>query len=304
MKKIGVIMVLAVAITALLVCPMRAAEKKVYTLGLRYGVGNSLDAQFTTIVSDIAKAFNLNNEEQLKVVIFNDDKKFMEAADKDELDFIYTISFDTLNSILERNIYSPFVATALFGATEENYCVYIKKDNPAKDINGLRKGQAMITGTAFDYYLLRDIVGENPDNIFSQIIMSPNNMSNIYSLAMDDSEVATALDVVINTLKQANPGPTKKIRIFACRPISHLMPFLRSKRVPMELVDRITMFLNAAPNNKALKNYQWLMKTYKLKFIPVTYKDYEPLTKLYGDARKKGWDKDYEHWIKYAKEIK
>jgi ABC-type phosphate/phosphonate transport system substrate-binding protein len=304
MKKIGVMVVMAVAIISLLVCTGNAAAKKAYTLGISSGGGNGLDAQLSTCISDIAKAFSLSNDEQIKVVNYNDEKKLIDAAEKNELDFIYPISFDLADRFMQQKKYTPFIAPVFFGTKQQNYCIYVKKDNTAKGINDLRDDRVTITGTAFNYYLLKVILGENPENIFSKIKTSPNGMSSIYSLAMDDSEAAMASDTTIVLLKYTNPGPIKNIRKLPslCQSFNYIMPLLRSKRVPMIFADKFNKYFGGIPKNDALKNYRPLFNMYKLSFVPVTEKDYEPILKLYREAHKNGWDKDYERWIKYAKD--
>jgi hypothetical protein len=72
--------------------------------------------------------------------------------------------------------------------------------------------------------------------------------------------------------------------------------------IPEEDVSKLINLLKNWRRENIFKKYRALLEAAKAEFIPVTEKDYEPLIKFYDECIKKGWDKDYQRWIKSRKQ--
>jgi ABC-type phosphate/phosphonate transport system substrate-binding protein len=308
MKKIGMILVIAVAITALLACSGRAAEKKSYTFGIRVGLSNQFDGQLKSIMTDIVKLLSKNIKIDVNMKWYLDDSEFISDLNKGNIDFAYTTSDDNTIKILNLKnnneyLFMPFLRTTLFKRKYAKYCIYTNTNSNISNIGQLKGKNIINYSELFSYILLRIMLnGTNPEGYFKAVNVSPNGPSSFYSLALNEAPSAFVMDHNIDMLKIANPGPVKKIRELICSEELPFYPIYYRSSTPIEIVNEmISIFINI-PQDNNINKYRPLLKMYGIRFIHTDRKDYDVIINIYKEAYKNGWDKDYERWIKYAKE--
>jgi ABC-type phosphate/phosphonate transport system substrate-binding protein len=298
MKKIGVILVLVVAITALLACPMRATEKKVYTFGMRLGFGMEFDAQNKTIFTDVVNAFSKTQGIAIDFMWFNTDNDLQNALKKGDLDFVYLNKYVIFMKLLKNPDYIPFVMPYFIDRKSFNQCIYVNKESKFKNIDDLKHSKLTMATDAYSYYILRDSLKEKPETFFESVTNSPNVMSMVYSLAMNTTDAIFTGDTTLFFMKMNNPGPTKKLLLLKCYNETYFPPIMASNKVPADVKNKLLVFLADINKEESLKKYRPLMQTYKLKFFPVNRENYDSILRLSEKAEKNGWDKDYEYWMK------
>ncbi len=294
---------MTVAVAMLVGTSAGAAEQK-YVLGARMGASNDLDAQFKTIITEVARAFSARNDEKIEVKWFNDKASFYEALKKNELDIVFLYSFDHVYDMTKNYGMEYMFTTSMFDAEKIKMCLFVKKSRPEKRLGELKGLTAATYNDGFEYALLRDLVGEAPETFFKSISPSPNGISLAYSLALDNVQASFINDSVVNFLRVNNPGPVKDIRSVGCTVSFPLLPFLASNRVPDDMRKRLTEFVGGMHKYEELKKYKAPMKMYGMKFVPVDANDYGPAMKIYEKALKNGWLKDFDKWVKYSRETK
>jgi ABC-type phosphate/phosphonate transport system substrate-binding protein len=305
MKMINVILAAAIAITALFVCPMKAAEKKSYIFGMRFGQGTEFDSQNKTIFTDVAIAFSKTHNSNVSYMWFKSDEELIAAAEKGELDFVYTSAYDYAYKLLKGRDYIPLSApyfSKFSNNSSFSSCIYTNKLSDISEINGLKNKRLSIVLNYYSYIFIRNMTGIKPELYFSSIAGSKSDMSSIYSLALNTTDSILIADISYDFMRINNPGPTKKIKNLRCSDKIPNIPIFSSKKVPPALRNQMISFLENIYKEEQLKIYWPLFNMYGFKYAKVNINEYDQIINIYDEANKKGWDKDYEHWIKYAKE--
>ncbi len=292
-----------IAVLAVSFCgESRADAAKKYVLGIRAGISNDTDAQYKAMFGGIAKIYSVSHSIEIEPRWYGSDGEFVAAIKKREPDAIFLYSYDQLAEIKQKYGYSVFLTLISFGRPKPKACIYVRKDNPAKTIADLR-GVSMATyNFKCEYFLLRDLIGNRPEEFFGSLKPLANGVSTIYSLAMGESDTSFTYDITYEMMKKSNPGPVKKIRELACTKPFGSFPMLISPDAPPETTRVFEDFLFNVHKDAAYKQYWPLFNLYKLRFVPSTDADFQPIFDLFKKANAKNWAKDFVKWIRYTQE--
>ncbi len=227
----------------------------------------------------------------------NNEKEFMEGIRTGKFDFVYSWRHDTMLTAIEKYDYTPFLSYSAFGVKSESQCLFVKKDSPAKDLNDLKGKSALIIDDYYSYVSIRKILGARPEDFFGVLKANPKFFSFFYSLSLGEEDVIQATPETVEFYRMNNPGPVKNIKKIVCGIETPMLYVLRSPKTLDSEARKVVEMMVGAPKDEEYKEYRPLMRTSKLKFIPVTIKDFKPLFDLMAEARKKGWEKDYRKWL-------
>lgn len=304
------------ALALLLACaaPVPALSKNTKTPPpFRFGVlfieSNIQDAQYKTLIKDVVEVINRLYGTNIRIEWYTDEKRF--AADvikKKKFDLVYFKQSPLLNEVLSSgDHYIPLVALTTYRMKKQPLCIYVQKSSEARTVKDLKGKKANLYNSEFEYFILREMLGAPPETFFTNINTAPNGVSLVYSLAMQDAEAIFIYSANINLLEATNPGPLKKIRKLDCIPPEMEIPnvpILYSKNAPKETVEIMRKFYAEGLKLKEMERFRPLTRQFGIKFVPVKRSEYEPLLKIYEKARKNGWDKNFESWIKTVPEAK
>jgi ABC-type phosphate/phosphonate transport system substrate-binding protein len=301
MKKINVILIFMVAITALLACPMRAVDEKTLKIGMWIAVGTEFDAQNKQILSDVITAFSQKYDMTSDYLWFTDKDKFTNAIKNGKLDIIYTEQPEYFNVIQSTKYYTPLVLPSMLGIQDYSICLFVNTTSKLNSIDDLKGKNIQIALSEFDYFALRSILPDKPEYVFRSIEVMKSGFSSIYALAMNDIDVAFISTFEGSFMKMNNPGPLKKIKPILCTEQFPSMPVFVSKKLPDSISKEMSVFLFNIKGEEGLKKYRPIFNTYKLKFVPVNLDRYKPILNLLNKSQSNGWNKDYETYKKIVK---
>ncbi len=271
---------------------------KQYVLGICFSAGAGMDSQFKTLFSDLVKALNENENTNVRLVLYSDEKVFLNDIKSGKLDFAMTSVFDSVYSILIGGRMKPMVNCSLFGRNKLKYCIYVKKDGKIKTAADLKGAKVATYDELAAYLLLKKMMHVSPKNEYN-LRTIPNASSAIYALSLDDIDAAFIVDENIDYFKMTNPGPVKNITPLLCSEDIPTAPLFQSPKVPDDMVGRITKFFMNSDREESMKRYRPLMKMIKFKVVPVSEKDFDSLKKLYGEKKKDGAESDFIKWRRY-----
>jgi ABC-type phosphate/phosphonate transport system substrate-binding protein len=294
---------LAIAICLAVACAAKA-EKKPYSFGFRAsGTSTNQAAQYKLMSEDVFKAISQRMGIEIKTFWFNIDDEFTKTVDKKGMDIIWNFNADMIYTMLKQNDYKPFMAASSLGYMKTTkWCAYVNKDSNIKSVMNAKNRKLGFVDSKFDYFLTYKIVGSRPEDFFGSIEAIPNGESVIYALSLGKLDVVAVAEFDKKLMEMTNPGAVKNIRELSCVTLSMPpAPFMRLKTMPDADAIKIVDILKNWRMDKAFSKYRALLEAIKAKFIPVTEKDYAPFIKFYDDCIKKGWDKDYQRWIKSRK---
>ncbi len=291
---------LAMIFTLMFVCCIRPvfAGQKTYTIGVQFeskSFGGETKMIFEKCASIISQKYDFN----IKTINLKDDAEWNEQTKNKALDFTGAHrNADPIINAMMRYGYKPFVSYKVFGIDQLRLCVFTDKKSSYKSLSDLKGKKILISPNRHDYYLLRDMLPEKPETFFGFLRADPNFSSFFYSLSLGTTDAIFNLETMYEFFKASNPGSVKNAMVIGCS--KHYPPLflMHSPNVPEKVVKVITDILKNAEKDEAFKEYRPLMKTTKLKFFPVELKDYKPILDLYENAEKKGWDKDYDKWLR------
>ncbi|MFA6449908.1 MAG: PhnD/SsuA/transferrin family substrate-binding protein [bacterium] len=278
------------------------AEKKKYTLGVLAGVSNETDAQYKSMITDIVGIYSKAHNIEITSKWYFGDAEFIKSVKKDKPDVVFLYIFDHIGDLKKKYGYSVLMSFHGFGIDKPRSCIYVKKENPAKNIEALRGTSAATYFFAFDYYLLRDLLGEKPEKFFGDLKPLANGISTLYALALDNADASFTYDATVEMMKKNNPGPVKKIRELACTKPYGAFPMLISKNAPPDTATVFKDFFLNTHKDPIYKKYRPLFNAYNLRFTPATDDDYLYVYDLIKKADAEGWKKDFEKWMAYVNE--
>lgn len=296
LKKL-VFMIIVLFLAAAL--PVAARAQEHYKFGMIMG-RSSRDQGLKPIFVDLFKYVAQDLGVDIELSWFNDNDKFLKAVESKELDIAYAKEFDIFFEMVRTYKYKPLMTATAFGATESKVCLYSKSDKNYTSLEGMKGLTLLAYYTKDGYYPLRQLLGGNkPEEFFSKMLPSLSGADSLNRLLAGEADLAFVYDNNIDLLKIGNPSIVKQLKELVCSP-----PFSNAgivvnpeSKIPQKTIDNIVKIIGEAHKSEALKNYRDMMKRMKIKFLPITMKDYDSMFKLYDEAAKKGWDKDLQKWI-------
>ncbi len=302
---VQVIIVTAVFVIGVCGVVAPAAAGKKFVFGFATGLDPSHNAQLKTSFTDVLKVLSAKEKMEFSSVHFTDSGKLEQALKKGEIDFFLTDTYSILYRAVKQYGYQPFMAYSMYGQKMHKYCVFVKDKSPYKTPADL-KGKKLVTYKYDDViYFLREIIdGEQPDKFF-KIKTVKDSVASIYSLTLDQTDSVLVSNYGFEYAKMTNPGAVKALRELECSQPLYSVPISFRKGTSQEAVNAFVKIFQNAEKSEDLKKYRPLVKMVKLTYFPVTEKDIAPMFSIIENARKRGWDKDYEKWAaQYKKEEK
>ena len=279
-----------------------AAAQENYRFGMIMGRGNrdqGLKPVFEDLFKYVAQAKGVN----IDLKWFSDQDAFLKAVESKELDIAYAKEYDLFYEMVKEYKYKPVMTATAFGAKESQVCMYSRGDRNFKSIDEMKGTTILSYYTKDGYYPLRQLLGgKKPEEFFSKMLPSLTGADSLNRLIAGEADLAFVYDNNISLLEMGNPTVAKKLKEIVCSP-----PFSNAgivvnpdSKIPEAMLKDIVAIISEAHKSEALKKYRSMMKQMKIKFLPITMKDYEPMFKLYDEAGRKGWDKDLEKWVATA----
>jgi len=276
-------------------------KKTGYTMGIFFRAGSGLDAQYRVMFKDLLDAFSAEEKIKFELIAYSEQDEFMADVKNGRLDFAMSIRMDPVYLMSKSGLMKPLFTITSFGKHTFRYCIYAKKGEQEKKTPAL-KGLKMATYEDMSaYYYLRKITHVQPEEFF-EMSTSPNASSAVYMLGLDDTDSIFLADFNIEYFKLTNPGPVKNIVEVECSPEIPNVPMFVSKKTPPEIAEKVVDYCMKMDKLEALKKYRPLFRMIRARAQPVSEKDYAPLVAVYDEARKAGWNKGYDKWIKYQKQ--
>ncbi len=268
----------------------------------RFGVfmgANERDQQLKPILETVMKYISETEKATVELKWYDDEKEFLAQAEKQELDFGYTKKTDDFIALVDYG-YIPFLGISLFGEKQAKTCLYSTVGAKVTNMNSM-KGLRLVTYKDRDgYYPLRKIIGDRLNGFFSEVKLSNSGLESLALLSRGEVDLALAVDSNVLSLKIFNPSLMKKINELVCAKPMYPAGIVRNRKTPPALINKIASIMENANKSEVLKPYRNMLKTTKIKFFPITKKEYEDVFKLYSDAEANGWNKDYVKWISAA----
>lgn len=301
MKKTLIALYAALLLVAA-AAPVRA-EKQGYSFGVYWDAGSKLNTNFSIIAKDITKAFSKTEKVQLSNLYYNNLDSFLDDIGTRKLDFIYA---NTEDDFLLATIYGykPFAAISLFGKDKAGYCLYVKKDGPIADVNGLAGKKIVTYPQLTAYAMLRKLINAAPEKTFGGLSTTTDAFASADALVSGAADAVFLLETNVDYFDQVNPGTSGAMRKLACAEPLNFMPLMASPEVSADMLKRTETFYSNLHNNEVLVKYRPLIKQIGFKIIPVSEADYKSFFDLYESSMSQGWDKDFETWMATAKQLK
>ncbi len=271
--------------------------KSEYTMGVYFADGYGQDAELKKMVTDIAKVLVTNQEIKITMKWFTDEKEYMTAIKKNDLDFAYSNKHDLLLPSVKKSGYEPFLALGMFGNRENPICLYVARDRnitSSADLKGLTLASYY---TREGYYSLRQIFKKPPDAFLGAIVPKHKGREALQMLVAKKVDAAFILRTNYDMLKMMNPTQASSVKNIGCTKDYYDLPFLYSKSVPGVDVGKFSAEMKGIFKHPAMAQHRAIVSTLKLKIIDVSKADYDPIISLYEDAEKNGWEKDYQAWL-------
>ncbi len=295
----GLVVLMAVGVAFATAAADAAQEKEeALRFGMRLNTSAGIDAQNKTILSDIAKMFGDKKGIRIEMKYYLNSDEFMADINNNRIDIAVTTESMILYNIIKSNKMKPFLSAELFGKQSIRGCVFVKKEKGFKSLDDLKNMRMLTYKTMDAYFALRKLVGSAPENLF-RLRTGTNASSMIYAIGLDDTDSIYITETNVEFFKKSNPGPVKGLTAIACGDAIRIFPVLISPRVPDATVHDIQDFIVNMADDEELKKYTPLMKQMKMSFIPAAKEDYKPLIDLVDEGKKKGWEKDFDMWLRY-----
>ncbi len=295
MKKIiGTIS--AVLLVVSLFAVAASADNGKFSFGM-YMSASPQDQSLKQVFSDLVNYLGAMEGVDVELKWFVDKDKFMTAAANKELDFVYTKNYGLLPDLILKDKYVPFAAASLFGKKKMRTCLFTRNDVKISGVEDMR-GKSLITyGEPDGYYPLIQITGEKPEEFFGTIEQSLTGQHSLKKLIAGDVDIALAYNSNINALKMGNPSVVKKIKELYCTYEFYNTPIMSSEEVPEDLMKGLLGILKKGSKHEALKKYRPMMMATKIRFFPVTPREYQPVIDAFEKAKEEGWHKDFVKWM-------
>lgn len=260
----------------------------------------TMTGQSRSVIESIIDVMESKTGLNISVEYINPMDEILEKVAAGEIDFILTIDTELALKLLYEYDFDTSVTFEIFGTPSMN-CLFAREESNIESIDDLKQSGALTYQSMLDYFYLRELVGEPPELFFGTLKVFNDPQSGIYALAFEETD-AIFIDVNnVNYFKIVNPGPIKNIKQIECFEVGVNTFLFHSRDVPPEIVDKSTDFLMRLKQFDEFKQYRSMINLMDLKVKRITKKDFEKLQVLYEKGKEKGWDKDYESWIKYVK---
>ncbi len=284
-----------------------APETKYLQLTMGVVVQNKSNNDILSIEKDIFDAFKEKYATDIKQVIFSDISALRKRISENKIDLFACWNTDCDVEFHKNTAYAPMFITTAFDAVDINLCLVTGKNITPDTAEALKKKTIIINGDKFSYYSLRKLIGVSPYDYFSRVGLKPDTMSNIYAVSMGAYDATFVNSGSLKVMGFVNPGPLKMIKKTVCGEPYKSPAVYASKKLDPALKEKIMNDMVAITSNPrtAKKNPEykefWPMLTKyapliiqtKAKFTPVNENDYENVYRLFKEAEKKGWEKDY-----------
>jgi ABC-type phosphate/phosphonate transport system substrate-binding protein len=276
----------------------RAEEPPLY-FAFYNNASSYIDAQSRISFKALTDYLNLKSGHKVVSEEYTDLEKVKTRLATREPTFFYAYNRQLIKTALE-NDYVPLAGITVLGATTTTACFYVNKTSTINSLADLKGKRLLSTDGPYAYYALREAIGKkDPLLHFKTSTIFRTGMSALYSLTLNQGEVAFVYDNVLTIMEQNNPGPLKKIRKLACGNFTlPLAPFFIHKRVPEDQKALYRKLGYAATTAPEFKQFHPLWKATDFRVIPFDLALLADYNKLGTLAEKEKWAAGYTDWEK------
>lgn len=295
-KKIRLIAA-SLALIVVFASPTSFASSGNRVFALITGTSSGQNAQIATIIQDVVKiaSARLKIDVDTKTLKEVSEIEKMTASGAGKPDMVLPLNFTEFQELKEKHGYRPFARYSMYGLQKTEFCFFVKESSNAKKPEDL-KGKTLVTySDNFNYYLLRRETGA-PLNDYFNLTAVPDGSSGIYALALDKADGAFLTNVIVEYMRMTNPGPVKGLRKFGCSGEFPMPPMVVSSVDPDNLEAAVLAMLLKGDKDPAFAKYKQLLKMTKIKFFKTSDSDYVEHMKLFAQAKKNGWDREFDKW--------
>ncbi len=298
MGKVGIrALLVAMTMTLLVVssAATRAEDGRKYIFGIMVS-SSKQDAQLKQIFTDVIDFVAAAQGVDIETRWYTKGEEFLAAAKNKELDFAYTKLYDPFVDLVFKYNYIPISSISVFGKKTMRICLYVPAEMDVKSVDDL-KGKRLITYARKDgYYPVRGLLGEKPQDFFSEIGVSNGGNYAIEKMLKGETDAVMAYDINVDFLGMSNPAVAKKIKeVFCSRELVNTA-ITHAEGVPDAMLMQLIDIMKHARRHEALKRYRPLMAATKIGFFPVKKKNYYGVRDFYKKGKDAGWDKEFEKW--------
>jgi len=273
---------------------------KTFTVGILTSRGDNQESQNREIILEALSVFGKREKLIFSPKLFYDKNEYIKTLRDGKLDMAFGPDYDSYIAAMKSG-YKPFLSLSMFGREEIRTCIYARNESGFKDIGDLKGKSIMTYLEATAYLYLKKRLGTPPEDYFSKVRTTPHGLSALYALSMKDTDTVFVQDSNFYFMKLMNPGPVKDVKEIWCTDSIPLRPVLHNKDVPEKLAAELVKFMNDIGRDEGFKKYWPLIKQFNVKIKTVKKQDYDPQIKLFDEAEKKGWMKEYKAWAENAK---
>ncbi len=283
----------------MMVLPAAAVAKPEYVFGFYFpGAPTSLQGQMKSMSENIASIITGREKFAISFRYYRDEGSFLRDIGNGEVDFIYTSSKRIFVGLVNKGGYKPLFAMVFLGVPWERYCFFTDEASAIAGLKDLKNKKIIMSVYEEDYYVCRKAIGDDLMKFFYNIKPAVDILSAFYALKMYDYDAVFISDQSIENLKITNPGPVRGVKQIACSEEYRFNPFLVSKTTPAEVADRFKAIMMNTRKDEDFKTYWPLFKTFKFRFTDVSLADYVATFKLFENAERQGWKKDFDRMEK------
>ncbi len=273
-----------------------------YSLGIflvSSAMSSKNSGQIKMIVQKMSDVIMERHRAEIKVTTYTNPDLFRKDILNRKLDLILTAGdSDMTLTAVEKPGYIPIIGYEMFNK-ENKYCMYAKGEGRNVDVGALKGKKIILRKNRYDYYTLRKMINDKPDDFFSYVGGSSNFGSFFYSLSLGETDAALSTSLTYEFFRISNPGPVKGLKGIVCEKNLNTILILKRRELDKSFTDNLIHFLLNAHKDSAFKEFRSLLNMTKFRFVELKEADWKAFVSFFSDARKKGWDKDFDVWSSY-----
>lgn len=298
MKK-TILLIIAAAV--LWCAPADAAGKK-YVIGVvKEAIKESGGGQSGSIVGDLVNTIAGQLKHDISLKWFPGDAELVAAAGS--VDLMMFFDYSPMLDVLKKGGYKPFIGYSLFGQETSRGCIFVRSDSKLTNVKDLKGKKFIMYDSAYEYYLLRELIGAKPETFFGKTLASPRGAASLLEIGAKKADAAFVFDQNLAWVKMASPDVVKNLTPIVCAPAQPFYPIIRANGVPDEVTGDILKFFVNARKEPAAKRFAPMLTQFKIKFKAASEKDFQGMLKTYTNGLKSGWDKDFAKWLASAEKL-
>lgn len=273
-----------------------------YKFIVNYGMsfGGESASKVEALLNSLGGVINKKTGIRIDMISAQSSEEAYEKLKSGEADFGIIRPMQYVRAIEEKAPLTPLMNLAINRKQETKVCIYALKKTPVKIENLRGKKIMLLEDKEWIYtqnYLAEKGVNEKMEDYFSKILRGDDPQSALYTLAFRKADAAVMTEMAyimaVNTDKRFN-----EIGRMECMGNYPVDPLVFRNNFDKQDADRIIKMLLTAHKDPDFKDVHIYFISGKANFTEVTSDLYVNFHELVKKAKKNGWLKDFERWLK------